>query len=1469
MTFFSYNQDPKYPDRYKRDKGWVKVLPVPNRALQTAEIVEMQSLTQDNIKQGFNTLFKNGTPISGLRIGVISRTSSELLVSISSGKLYVEGFIVDVDSTSLSIATSGTYSIGVLITESIVTEEQDPTLRDPLKGGELYGPEGASRLVWNTSIEVDNPNAFILGKVIDGVVNQKDLNPLYQLETIMARYTYERSGHFCVEGYDVSSLGSSSRGVDDKTKYFNLQNAVSSANLELQQTLSQAQSIKANLDNLNSQLSEAKANATLSPTSNNLAIVSDLQNRVDDAQVSYNSLASLLVSKQTIYNNSIESLDKASGLLIDKELFSIGPGTAYVEGFRVSKSSPSLLPIPKDIPTTSVESAKFVYSGTPSRGLRQISITSGNTFDNVQDANTLFKVELKKLLYQQDSIDVSINIECNEDNTEVDSVPSLLLYLERNINDSSTTIDSSINYSSPNLSLSSLELRTIIKNNVVITRAGASNTSIEVVSTSLNERSNQIEVIISSRERDEFNIDIGPGKLIADIPSANLSGGGTTTTFQLGFRPVAEVVRLVAELQEDMKAIVRGTTPGTSDQLGEDSIFRIARVIQGTTTYVEGTDFRLIDQSKIDWSLSGGIEPLPGTTYYVTFLYTQPLAINDDFILDRRTDSIVFTGRTPAVVYTSNSVYNGSFTVDYTYYLAKAGIITLNKDGDFGCVLSAPSQNPLLPSIPDNLLGITSFIMYADRTAITPLNCRRLTVADQQLLLARVKRNTQNIEVLKLDLEAYRTANSNIGDEPIGLYNEPLQDLSKIDIYSSQWTASVSPGIQSFSAGYTHRDTPLKYMSGGRLSTNEAGSNSLVTLDYVSVPIIKQARATRSRAVSPLPEKIQRRAKMYVSASTIFMNSSYRNLTPCDYLTSITSSLLRDGAQSPYIESIVTSANNLLSSEAERASESIQSGNPINFIDSDLSSFNNYIFNEVKGLEGVQITIFIEDLVPNSDNYKVYLRGQEVTNYTLLNSTPSSLINPGSFKAKADGTATVRFNTPNNLIPGVVTIEVISDKAYAKTRFSLYNNLFNQIAIGAMKSWGSYPITVNSSSLLPVAYADYISEDLLRLGIENIPSSSLGDITTSQVTNAQLYPIRHSSLSQTFEALSDFFISQVKLRLRNAPVNGSMKLYLRDADYEPLKTVLGKASTNTYATSTNSLLETSFTFPRPIPIKASTTYSLGIEVDRPGFEIYTSILGESDLVTGSTLGDQLYLQGSMFKSIDGTLNSEESREDISYEVDRAEFTTVDQVIDLGTYGLAESVSNVCYFCLNIRDVVLKGTNILYEYEETPGAWTRFQANTTVCLPFVKQTIKLRATISTSIKTMSPCLVLEGASVSFYSANTASQVISNIVTYEDPYKDIEVVIRYVKPVEASIKVFYSPTRGYPWEGQEWFELSLVPSSVKLVSGSIQLYEALYKKSEASLNYVMTEPRRYFRYRIEITTTDRSKQAVIKNVMTYVY
>jgi hypothetical protein len=1453
-----------YRDRYTRETGWVKLLFNHGRPLQTAELIEMQSLMQDFMKQGLDTLFANGTVIYGLKFELLSKTVDESIFTISSGKFYVDGIVLDVPGQTITVNNTGEFNIGLSITPSIITEEEVPNLRDPVKEGALYGLPGAARLIWNTTLVIDDTTAFTLARVVNGGLIQKETNLYSKIDESLANYTYARTGNFCLPGgLEVSVIEASKRAITDVVKYNTLQDNTTNLVNETQEAYSQVLNAKTSLDNLTSQIQAATLLYNRTPTNSNLIALQDLQLRLEDSTARYNELSRLYTSKKIISDKAEQSLISAKSLLTDKVYFSVSPGVAYVEGYRVPILSPVVLEVPKSLEVSKVNGAIFTYSGNQAVTLRTFSLVSFSLWADVVSQNTLLSINFTKLLYNQQFVDIKLQV--NLTNNSFNSIDTLLTFITTELNKPVSESLNVISISSTTLSLSNEVLRTIFKNNLVIEKVG---TALQITSTTLNEVANQIEVNITIKERDSNNVVIDDSRvLLVDVNFANLSGAGKSNSYQLGLRPVSEIINVTADLAEYNKPIIRRVTPGTTDKLGDDSIFKITKVYQGNTTYVEGIDYQLINQSEIDWSLSSinASEPAAGTTYYVSFLYTQPLAKGTDYQLNQATDSIEFINTTPAP--------NQRFYVDYTYYLSKVGIITLDKEGNLNFTLSSSGVTEV-PVVAPNLLPLATFKLYANSTEVTSSDCKILKNEEIQSIVELVKKNTCELENQRLDVAAQLDA-ADKEVTPIGYYNSSLQDLSKVNLDNS--TGAIAPAIQSLTGGYIHKDVDLKYVSGGTVSNNEFGNRYFVTLPYSNSVLLSQNRLTKVREVSS-PISINKRAKIIAYPELIFNNKPFSKFTSCDPLTKATTLLTRLSENNPLIlQNIATNNQVLFKSFGEKLYKSFIEGTPIGNIFQSTLSFLGYISNLVKSNTNL-VKVKVEELPPNNGGYKVYLSGTEIRNYTLLDSTPLSVEYPGSIRSKSDGTISFSFTIPTDLVFGSHSLEIISvattgSKGYAKTQIGVYNNLFTQIVLSTLENWDiSFNRPIADSFLLKLKSSKYDSQ-AFQFNSSIVNPGTLPNISSTALTTEQQFPILFDSIYQTFKVYDYCYLTKVKLKLRSIDLNEDLIVNLGEADLvdkAPNRSYYSSAFSNLYQPSTNGTNWTEFTFSYPILIDPKKLYNFSLYSKGSGYKVFSAEVAGTDLLTGGLVGDQLYLEGELFYSNEGKALNRLEREDLTYELQKATFTIANEVIvNLGNYGIVDNLSSVSSFCLNSRDILPSDTFIQYQYQLIgTNTWVNFDSNKLVCLDTPVFHVAIRAKLSSLRNNVSPALMLQGSSVSLYLGLSSSYIISNQITYNRLYKDIYVTLDYLQPAETNIKVYYSPNEGLPTQGQEWFELTKDTTTDKFIDAGLQIKEATWKLSNATLYISNGEGRNRFRWKVEFTTNNVAIQPNVLNIKTYV-
>lgn len=1509
MSLNSYKNLEEYPDRYFRNKNWKKVLPVASRPLQVAELIEMQSIIQDNVKQGFDTLFKNGSAISGLRISILKKELGINIVSVSEGQIYLEGQILDVPLQQLNIPTTGVFNIYVEVTEEIVTYEQDPTLRDPIKGIYVLGTPGASRLVWNTSIGFSQENVFknntyIIGQINEGIIKQADINLFYKIDQIISKFIYEKNGNFCVEGFDVSSIGLDKRSASNINTYELLESRVSSAENERQQALSNATAYQQIVSNLNNKIQETQLQNVINPNISNTNLLNSLQNQLREAQDQFNGFSNELINAQNNLEKARKDFRNSESIITDQQIVSISSGIAYIEGHRVVLNSPTSVYIPISLPTTLVESATFTYRGITNQLIRTLNFETGNTIIQNSNQYTTFEIEIKNI-YKNNNIlpaileekfDIKIVYKLTNTSLSLTNLINIIIFDINNYNSTNSNLTytlfneekEEIITNINNVILSQEEKKQIINAYVNLKNGAIDNALIIEAKNNLYKAEEVLVNTFSKLYDNEDNLISNFSNILIDVDSSTFAPSINTGQYQLGFRPVVKINRLVGRL-EATQVLIR-SEQGFTDRLADDTIVEILEITQtiaGTTTTFTPSSYSLENQSSVLWRPNTP-QPNTGTSYVIKYIYTEPLIENSDFRLNKQTDNIEFIGRTPRI--------NDIFTVDYVYSLSKAGVITLNKDGVLGFLLSNAAKEPVVPNVPNTLLSLASFVINTQEIKITKLECRRLTVEDLYNLSEKVKQNTINNEILKTDLDTLNTAVIQ-GFNPIGVFSDTFINLNKLDIVNT--SASILPGLKSFINNYRYTEIPVTYDSNNTsafITINEFNLKDYACLPYTEIPFYEQKRATKTRNVVKLDTSLNGRARMFISTPLLFNNKykttldlqqSFLNISPCDpisrqgFLLNITNSL---NLNNPELKSIYEYIKNSLGEYGSKVINSFEKARPLLLSNTNVDyDYMELTYNNVV-LDNISLEIIVEGLLPNTPGYKLYLNGNEYFNYDFRGGTSSSLVTNNNTIIGMNGITTdskgkleLKINLPSDLPTGTHYLEVYKEgKGYATNIFRAFNNILNQTILSPLYSWSAYPISTNATLDIPLIEEDLLSEDLFSLGIDtSLDISTIDNTVTYSNDPKSNYTNKHNSINQTFVVSNNYFLTSIELKINNigTGINNKLGVYLSNTINDvPSKDTIAQAYANTYViTQINKEEEgqyTKFEFNTPKILNKGNKYNIGLEsnvTNEEAFSIYSAIADELDLNTESIIGNQLFIEGDLFTSKDGSSLYLESKEDLTMKLNRAEFIT-SAVIDLGLYT---TINLINYFCLNTRNIIPVGTNISYEYTITnSNIWKPFNANIVTCLETNASSIEIRATLSTNFTNVSPLMLLNGSTVSLYSANNTSQIISKQIIYPEPYIKAFVQLDYIKPSNTNIKIFISDTNKESWEGNEWKELTIVPNSTIIKDTLINLYSSTYSIIFDNINYAFEFPRTKFRYKIELYGDNIGNSPLIKNVRTYV-
>ena len=196
---------PEYYNRYDQETGWDCVAVLVGRATQAAEINELQSILEDKTKAVGLSLYEDGMIINGCEI---SYNSSSRKATLQAGRIFLDGLVNDIAAKELSI--TGTAVIGVWKIFSVLTEDNDSSLRNPAKGYPEYRSPGAYRIVttaqWGLSTETHENAMFCAVYKIENRI----ITRLSKAKPDVIRYDKHAHGNYAVEGLNVSFVSASS-----------------------------------------------------------------------------------------------------------------------------------------------------------------------------------------------------------------------------------------------------------------------------------------------------------------------------------------------------------------------------------------------------------------------------------------------------------------------------------------------------------------------------------------------------------------------------------------------------------------------------------------------------------------------------------------------------------------------------------------------------------------------------------------------------------------------------------------------------------------------------------------------------------------------------------------------------------------------------------------------------------------------------------------------------------------------------------------------------------------------------------------------------------------------------------------------------------------------------------------------------------------------------------------------------------
>src|SRR6056300_1254598 len=144
---------------------------------------------------------------------VVDSTATGSSAYIAAGVYYINGFHVQVDEQTLILekyTNTPSYRVGLLVTESFVTPNDDTSLNDNAQGTSNVNAPGAHRFKINLTLTkksltaTDDANFVELLRLKNGIIQNQVRSTEYAvLEDTLARRTFDESGDCAVRDFDL------------------------------------------------------------------------------------------------------------------------------------------------------------------------------------------------------------------------------------------------------------------------------------------------------------------------------------------------------------------------------------------------------------------------------------------------------------------------------------------------------------------------------------------------------------------------------------------------------------------------------------------------------------------------------------------------------------------------------------------------------------------------------------------------------------------------------------------------------------------------------------------------------------------------------------------------------------------------------------------------------------------------------------------------------------------------------------------------------------------------------------------------------------------------------------------------------------------------------------------------------------------------------------------------------------------
>lgn len=723
------------------------------------------------------------------------------------------------------------------------------------------------------------------------------------------------------------------------------------------------------------------------------------------------------------------------------------------------------------------------------------------------------------------------------------------------------------------------------------------------------------------------------------------------------------------------------TTSYDLDNGQRDDIYDYGRLVLRPGAAVPSQGVVKVGYTYFDHSSSGDFFTVDSYVHD-TFVYEDIPLYNGNF-LGNMVDL-----RTSASAAPSKIVPSENIQVSYTYYLSRIDNIVLNNKGDFTVVRGVSSLKPVQPKDIDNSITLYELTIPAFTFQISDINVRKLNYKRYTM------KDISNLEKRIESLEYYTELSLLESDIQGKEFLDKFKSGYIVDNFDSLTTSDVENVLHTVAIDFKNNEmrpesvTTAINMKENNL-TNCVSVNGVVMLPYTEIPYISQTLASTIERIQPFTTyNWQGKVRLDPSFDNWISYSSAPDLTldagifPSSSRANVLNNKIWDVAARVFIGNEIS--NNVSGTVSVPTQGNVQFTGGTTRLGFDrnahmnkwarqtLSTQTNYVGTRVVDVGAVPyirsrwVHFTITGLKPNTVVVP-YFDGRDVSKYCVLDNGNSfstygfynyyhwygfyfypyfNSTTPPTFKSNGSGVVSGYFYIPNN------------DEMKFKT--------------------GVRKFEVKDTIENPATSANgYYVANGTNITVQNV------FVTTKFVETEVFW---YDPLAQSFaiENKDGAFISSIDLFFGPGASDNPdyVTVQIRNmVNGYPGQQVVSSATNYVNNGSYDATIKERFTFNHPIYLEPNKEYAFVVYSNSTALTLWCSELGKKsvrpgdfNVYTGEYINKQPYL-GSMFKSQNNTTWTAEQTEDIKFIMNRARFNISSEALAIFSNKLEDKDVN--------------------------------------------------------------------------------------------------------------------------------------------------------------------------------------------------